>query len=164
MAALETSLTWLELMKLFQDGLYDIIQTRGKKKGSPGEVFLRQLLPDNVTESVIEQVNTLLAKMSKNGGNKWKDALDSGPVTIVRGYLTYKRKISFKYWNIPTIQLVDCIPDKMKNLPIIDPPSTVLIETAENNVVDNGVMEVDNSTLIEVASSQKPPHRRRQKS
>ena len=51
---------------MFQDGLYDIIQTRGKKKGSPGEVFLRQLLPDNVTESVIEQVNTLLAKMSKN--------------------------------------------------------------------------------------------------
>ena len=112
MAALETSLTWLELMKLFQDGLYDIIQTRGKKKGSPGEVFLRQLLPDNVTESVIEQVNTLLAKMSKNGGNKWKDALNSGPITIVRGDLTYKRKISFKYWNIPTTQLVDCIPDK----------------------------------------------------
>ena len=169
MAALGTSLTWLELMKLFQDGLYDIIQTRGKKKGSPGEVFLRQLLPDNVTESVIEQVNTLLAKMSKNGGSKWKDALDSAHITIVRGNSTYKRKLSFKYWNIPTTQLVDCIPDKKKNLPIVDPPSiedtinstTVLIETAENNVVNNGVMKVDNSNNATMEEEEEEKVRRR---
>ena len=159
MAALETSLTWLELTKLFQDGLYDIIQTRGKKKGSPGEVFLRQLLPDNVTESVIEQVNTLLAKMSKNGGNKWKDALDSGHITIVRGNSTYLRKISFKYWILPREALTSCIKEENKNLSIIknngqpdvhgqpDVQQTmeVMIEEPGNNNSGNDVNDDDNN-------------------
>ena len=54
---------------------------------------------------------------------------------------------------MPNVPLTSCIKEEKKNLLIVDPPSiedtinntTVQIETTENNVVDNEVMEVDNS-------------------
>ena len=48
MGDLGTSLTWSEGIKLFQDGLYKVIKTKGKKKASHEELKLSQLLPDEV--------------------------------------------------------------------------------------------------------------------
>ena len=57
MGDLETSLTWSEGIKLFQDGLYNVIKTRGKKNESPREQKLSDLLPDedeNTTRQIAE--------------------------------------------------------------------------------------------------------------
>ena len=40
MGDLGTSLTWSEGIKLFQDGLYKVIKTKGKKKASHEELKL----------------------------------------------------------------------------------------------------------------------------
>ena len=138
MPDLEMSLTYEERIKLFQDRLYKVIKTVGKKKGSPGQLKLSELLPDK-DENTTRQIAELLGKLAKNGRSKWKDALLSAQISIIRTR-SVSYEISFQYHVVPAIELVDCV--------------TVLIETAENNVVDNGVMEVDNSTLIEVASSE----------
>ena len=121
MGDLETSLTWSEGIKLFQDGLYNVIKTRRKKHESPGEQKLSDLLP-NEDENTTHQIAELLDKLARNGGSRWKTALDSAQISIVHTrYASYK--ITFKYHVLPTIQLVDCIPDKKKNLLIVDPPS-----------------------------------------
>ena len=56
MPDLEMSLTYEERIKLFQDRLYKVIKTVGKKKGSPGQLKLSDLLPD-------KDENTLSGKM-----------------------------------------------------------------------------------------------------
>ena len=118
MGDLETSLTWLEGTKLFQDGLYNVIKSRGKKHESPGEQKLSALLP-NEDENTTHQIADLLGKLARNGGSKWKTALDSAQISIIktRG-ASYK--ISFQYRVLPTIQFRDCIPEKKKNLSIIN--------------------------------------------
>ena len=144
MPDLEMSLTYEERIKLFQDRLYKVIKTVGKKKGSPGQLKLSELLPDK-DENTTRQIAELLGKLAMSGDSKWKIALLSAQISIIKTR-DASYKISFQYHVVPTIQLADCIPDKKKNLPIIDPPSTVLIETAENNVVGNGVMEEETIT------------------
>ena len=67
MPDLETSLTWSEGIKLFQDRLYNVVKTRGKKKESPGELQLSELLPDE-DETTTCQITEILGKLIKNGG------------------------------------------------------------------------------------------------
>ena len=58
-------------------------------------------------ENTTRQIAELLGKLSRNGGSRWKTALDSAQISIVpTRYASYK--ISFKYHVLPTIQLVDC--------------------------------------------------------
>ena len=109
MDALETSLTWLEAMKLFKAALYKVIKTSRKIKGSYGEGFLPGLFP-NMSDHVVKQINTLLAMMSKNRYKHWINALLSAQITILRGNEKNKRKICFKYGILPTIYLINCIP------------------------------------------------------
>ena len=69
MTDLETSLTWLKGIKLFQDGLYNVIKTKGKKKESPGELKLSDLYPDE-DENTTRQIAELLGKLARNGGSR----------------------------------------------------------------------------------------------
>ena len=114
MPDLETSLTYEEGIKLFQNRLYKVIKIKGEKKESPGQLKLSELLPDE-DENTTCQIAELLGRLAKNGGSKWKNALLSAQVSIIRTrYASYK--ISFKYKVLPAIDLVDCITDEKKIL------------------------------------------------
>jgi hypothetical protein len=147
MDALETSLTWLEAMKLFKAALYKVIMTIGKKKGYSGEIFLPGLFP-NMSDHVVKQINTLLAIMSKNRYKHWINALLSAQIMILKGNEKNKRKICFKYGMLPTIDLINCIPVENKNLSIIK-NNVVDIMLQCVNKLNNGEME---HGLIEASS------------
>ena len=118
MDALETSLTWLELMKLFQAALYKVIKTSKKIIGSYGEIFLPGLFP-NMSDHVVKQINILLAMMSKNRYKHWINALLSAQIMVLKGNEKNKRKICFKYGMLPTNDLINCIPVDMLNILIV---------------------------------------------
>ena len=63
--------------------------------------------------------------MAKNGGLRWKSALESAGITIINVNKSLKRKISYKHWILPNVLLTNCIKEEKKNQPII-----------KNNVVD----------------------------
>ena len=80
--------------------------------------------------------------------------MESAGISIIGS--NQKRKISYTHGILPNVPLTSCIKEEKKDLPIIDPPSmedtnihnnTVLIESTENNVVENGVMEVEDNNI-----------------
>ena len=136
--ASDSQLTWKQGVEHFQNAFNNSVKCYGSSKNKPKELYVADILHNNGITRLADKdaILTLIGKMQRFSAFKERTMqFMSFPTPESK----MKRKMSFLAWQ-PVTGLVSTLPRGKRDDLIITP-----IETTENNVVDNGIIEVDNS-------------------